>query len=749
MNFLKFASADSENAVLGTNMVQKALSTSLSRRQMIFVTAWAGSALLIGCSGSGAEKSAATAKAGTPPPPPAPFDAYISIATDGQVTVYSSQFEMGQGVYHALATLVAEELEVPLSQVRVEGRAGNPAFYGNIAMGGQFQLTGGSSSIPSSYERYRNAGAIARTQLLGAAAQLWSLPLSELSASEGMVRHAASNQAIAYQELLASAAKLPVPDKVVLKTPEQWRLLGKEGLPRIDAKAKSRGQQNYTIDLQLPNMLVASIKHSPRFGGKVRSFDATAAKAVMGVVEVVQISNGVAVVAKDTWAALQGVEALQVTWDDSGAEKRSSREMLAEFETLSADRGLSSVAKGDAAKQLESADTTLEAVFRFPFLAHAALEPLNAAVAMETAADGSKLLHIYGGLQMPDVVQGTCAKLAGVEPSAVRLHVQQSGGGFGRRAVPDCDVFVEAVEIAKALDFRVPIKLQWSRSSDMTGGRYRPAHVHRVKVGLKDGAVSAWQHHIVGLSILSGTPFESMMVKDGIDNSMTEGVSNTPYQFANFAVDVTHPKSPVTVLWWRSVGHTHTAYVMETMIDEVAEKLQLDPVTLRLNLLPAEARERAVLQLAVDKAGKPKTGRYQGVAVHSSFGSFVATVVELSKSSTGEIKVERCVLASDCGIVLNPDNVRSQLEGGTGFGLGSVLSEQLTLEAGAALEQNYDSYRVLRMDQMPTIEIHVLASSAAPTGIGECAVPPVGPAFANALYRATGQRLRDLPWQKS
>jgi isoquinoline 1-oxidoreductase subunit beta len=464
-------------------------------------------------------------------------------------------------------------------------------------------------------------------------------------------------------------------------------------------------------------------------------------------VKVIALPKSVAVVAKNTWAAMQGRAALVAEWDNSKAESRSSADILADYVRLSAEQGMPSVSKGDAAKALGKATQTIEAVYQFPYLAHAAMEPLNAVV----HKDGDTL-HMYGGLQMPDVVQGTCAEITGVKPENIKLHVMQTGGGFGRRAVADSDVFVEACLIAKAMEFAAPIKLQWSRESDMTYGRYRPAHVHRVKVGVDaKGNISGWQHHIVGQSILKGTPFESMM-KDGVDNASVEGVSDTPYKIADMNVQATHPDNPISVLWWRSVGHTHTAFVMETMLDEIAHATKQDPIAVRLKLLEKDARHRKVLELLAEKSdfsAQLASNRFRGIAVHESFGSVVGTVVEVSKAADGRIRVERCVVASDCGIVINPDVVRAQIEGGTGFGLGSILGEELSIVDGAASVSNYDAYRCLRIDQMPRVEVHMLASTNSPTGIGECAVPPIGPAFANALFRATGTRLRELPYQKA
>ena len=715
---------------------------ALMRREFLFASALVGSALIIGC------KSAPVAElAKALPAPINPFDAYIGIQADGSVVVYSSQFEMGQGVYHGLATLVAEELEIDVARIKVEGRAGNPALYGNKVMGGAFQLTGGSSSMPGSWDRYRRAGAMARQMLLSAAALKLAVPVSELSISEGVVLHAASAKRMHFGELLNEAAKLALNADIALKAPASWTQIGKEQRFRIDTAAKTSGAQQYTIDLELPGMLNAAILHSPRFGGKLTSFDAAAALKVPGVVNVVQISRGVAVVARSFWAATQGLAVLTAEWDNDKAENRSSAQMFADFDKLAAASGTIAKTQGNASQALDKAAKSISASYHFPYLAHAAMEPLNAVL-----HKSGEQLHVYGGLQMPDMVKSVCAEITGVAPEQVKLHVMQSGGGFGRRAVPDCEIFAEAAEVAKAMQFVAPIKVPWSRENDMRGGRYRPMHVHQVKVGIDAaGKISGWQHHVVGQSILAGTPFEGM-IKNGVDESMTEGLHNSPYQLEDFELQITHPTSPVSVLWWRSVGHTHTAYVMETMIDEIAEASGTDALALRLQLLAKDARERGVLQLAADKAGwgnKALDGRFRGIAVHSSFGSFVATVAEVSKAADGTIKVERCVVASDCGVVINPDIVRAQLEGGTGFGLSAFMTEQLTLENGAAVEGNFDAYKTLRIDSMPVIETHLLASDASPTGIGECAVPTVAPAVANAIFQATGQRVRILPFLKA
>jgi len=721
---------------------------TLTRRRFLFSASLVGTAMLIGCSSDEPEPAPATTPdPNAPKAGPSPFSAYVGIEADGRVVVYSSQFDMGQNAYHGLATLVAEELGVSLDQVRVEGRAGNPAWYGNLAMGGAFQLTGGSTSMATSWDRYRMAGAVARDMLLQAGAARLAVPRAEVSGKDGAVVHAASGRSTSYGSLISVAVTLPVPADVPLKTPAEWTLIGKDSTARIDARQKSTGTLPFTIDIRLPGQLFATIQHSPKFGGVVASLDDTAARAVAGVTDVVQISRGVAVVATNTWAAIQGLRALKVTWDDTAAETRSTNAIVESFEAAAKGEGKSALKRGDAAAALGKATKVIEADYRFPYLAHAALEPLNAA-----AQKIGDRLHLYGGLQMPDAVQGTCAAIAGVTPDAVDLHVYQTGGGFGRRAVPDSDVFVEVVEIAKAINFRAPVLLQWTREADMAGGRYRPMHVHRVRVGVaEDGSISGWQHHVVGQSIFAGSPFEAMM-KDGIDPLSLEGVIDSPYRLPDIDVQVTHPKLPVPVLWWRSVGHTHTAYVMETMIDEIAESTGKDPVALRLDLLPEGARERAVLELAAAKAGWSEPvaeGRFRGVAVHASFGSFVATVAEVEKRADGGIQVLRCVVASDCGLVINPDVVRAQIEGGTGFGLGAILGEQVELADGVVVQTNFTGYRPLRMTDMPVVEAHLLPSAEKPTGIGEVAVPPIGPAVANAIFKATGKRLRHLPLRRA
>jgi isoquinoline 1-oxidoreductase beta subunit len=583
--------------------------------------------------------------------------------------------------------------------------------------------------------------------LITAAAAAWSVPGSEVKAEGGMLTHASGKKAT-YGEFAEAAAKVAMPADVPLKSKHKWRHIGSDKLKRHDSKAKTNGTHPFTIDVKLPGMLTAVMVHPPMFGATVGSFDASKAKAVKGVIAVVAIPRGIAVVGENMWAAIKGREAVTVEWDDASAEKRSSADILATYRAQAAKPG-KAVARndGDVERAFAVAAKVLEATFEFPYLAHAALEPLNA-----VAHKSGDVVEVWGGHQMPDLYQSVVSRIAGVAPNKVRLHVMKTGGGFGRRAVMDADVIAEAVSVAKALDWKYPVKVQWTRDNDMRGGRYRPAYVHRVKAGLDaNGNLIAWNNHIVGQSILTGTAFEKMLVKNGIDLTSVEGAANIPYDVPNIKVELSTMEVGVPVLWWRSVGSTHTAFAVEAFLDEVAEAAGQDPVEFRLKVLAKHPRHAAVLKLAAEKAGwgsAPPEGRHRGIALAESFNTVVAQVVEISMPQGGELKVEKVVAAVDCGTVINPDQVKAQVEGGIGFGLGAILQEELSLTAGKVDQGNYDAYRPLRINQMPAVEVYTVASEAAPTGIGEPGVPPVGPALANAVYAATKKRIRVLPFSK-
>ncbi len=677
-----------------------------------------------------------------------PFAGSVEIGTDDKVTVLSAHMDMGQGCYNGVATLVAEELDADWSQIDVIGAAGNPKLYGNLTWGGAIQGTGGSSAMASSFERYRRAGATARAMLVAAAAEEWNLPAAEIYVAQGMVAHG-SGRLARFGELAARAATMPVPAEVPLKQPSQWALIGNDKLRRYDSLPKSTGKQDFTIDVKLPGMLTAVMIHPPLFGATVAAFDAAKAKAVKGVVDVVQTPRGVAVVAENMWAALQGRDQVSVTWDEGKAEKRSSAEILSHYHELAKQPAPATARNdGDIDQGFAAAAKVLEASFEFPYRAPAALEPLNAVARRN--ADGT--LEVWGGHQMPDLYQAVAAEIAGVASDKVTLHVMKTGGSFGRRATPDSDVIVEAVSIAKALDWRAPVKVQWTREDDMKAGRYRPMYVHTLKAGLDaQGNLIAWHNHIVGQSIMKGTPFEGL-VTNGIDVTSVEGAANIPYAIPNLRVDLTTADVGVPVLWWRAVGSTHTAYAVEAFLDELAEAAGKDAVELRLALLKDHPRHAGVLRLAAEKAGwgtPAPEGRFRGVAVADSFSTYVAQIAEVSVSGNGHLKVERVVCAVDCGTAINPDQVRAQMEGGIGFGLGAILKSQVTLTDGAVDQGNFDSYEVLRFEEMPQVEVHIVPSQAPPTGVGEPGVPPIGPAVANAVYAATKKRIRALPFSRT
>ncbi|SHJ65675.1 xanthine dehydrogenase family protein molybdopterin-binding subunit [Paraburkholderia terricola] len=673
-------------------------------------------------------------------------NAFLRVAPDNSVTVIAKHVEMGQGAYTGIATIVAEELDANWQDVRVESAPADAKRYANLAFG-TMQGTGGSSAMSNSWMQLREAGAKARAMLVSAAAAQWRVPASELTTRDGSVHHAATNRSATYGSLASAAARLPVPDKVTLKSPKDFRLIGHQ-VPRVDVPPKTDGTAQFTLDVTFPGMLVALLQRPPLFGATVKSFDASAAKAVPGVVSVVQVPGGVAVVAKGFWAAKQGRDALKIEWDDSKAEKRSSDAIMAEYRQLAEQPGASARKDGDAAQALAGAAKKISATYSFPYLAHAPMEPLDAVVKL--TADSCE---IWAGDQFQTVDQGNAAHTAGLDPQQVKIHTLYAGGSFGRRANARSDYIVEAVSIAKALGANgTPVKLQWTREDDIHGGLYRPMYFHKLDAGLSaDGKLVGWRHRIVGQSILAGTPFASFMVKNGIDATSVEGAANMAYAVPNISVELTTTQTGVPVLWWRVVGSSHTAFAVEAFIDEAAHAAGKDPFAFRRDLLAHEPRMRAVLELAARKAGwdpaKPlPKGRGRGIAVAEAFKTFVAQVAEVSVDKDGNVKVERVVCAVDCGTPINPDVIAAQMEGGIGFGLGAVLHSAITLKDGKVEQNNFDGYQVLRIAEMPKVEVHIVPSGEAPTGVGEPGVAPVGPAVANAIFAATGKRLHSLPF---
>jgi isoquinoline 1-oxidoreductase beta subunit len=719
---------------------------NLSRRD--FLKAGAGLTLGVAVPGALAQM-AGPGRGGSGPAAAGAFEpnAFVRIGTDNTVTVIVKHFEMGQGTFTGLPTLVAEELDADWSQIRAEGAPADATRYNNLFMG-QMQGTGGSTAMANSYDQMRKAGAAARAMLVAAAAERWKVAAGEITISRGVVQHAATNKTARFGSLAAAAAKQPVPQDVKLKEAKDFVFIGRRA-PRTDARAKSNGTAVYTQDFKLPGMLTALVAHPPRFGGKVKSFDAAKAKAVGGVVDVVAIPQGVAVLANDFWSAKKGRDALAVEWDEAGAFKLGSEEIMAEYRRLVATPGATAKKEGDVAAALGSAAKTFEAVYEFPYLAHACMEPMNCVVKLSADA-----CEIWNGEQFQSIDQPAVAQLLGMKPEQVKLNMLFAGGSFGRRANPQSDYVLEAVQVAKAIGGRVPVKLVWTREDDMRAGYYRPAYVHALKGGLDaQGNIVAWQHRIAGQSILTGTAFEGMMVKDGIDATSVEGASNLPYAIPNLGVELHSPKMGVPVQWWRSVGSTHTAFSTETFLDELAAAAGKDPFQLRRALLAKAPRHKRVLEMAATEADwtlplvSARVGdrRGRGIAVHESFNTVVAQVAEVTVRKDGSWRLDRVMCAVDCGVAVNPDIVRAQMESGIAYGLTAAMYGAITLKDGVVEQSNFHDYMPLRLTEMPRIGVYIARSDEKPTGVGEPSTPVIAPAVANALAAATGKRIRALP----
>ncbi|PZQ16615.1 MAG: aldehyde oxidase [Rhodanobacter denitrificans] len=725
-----------------------------SRRE--FLKAGAGLALAVY-----ATPTLAAAAAAAPSSSATPFapNAFVRIDGEGVVTVVSKHLEMGQGTFTGIATLIAEELDADWSQVRVVGAPADAKRYGNAAWGGAIQGTGGSSAMPGAWDQMRQAGATARAMLVAAAAETWKVPAEQIVVSRGVLSHAGSGRRAGFGELAATAARQPVPaEPPKLKTADQYTLIGKAKLPRTDSRAKTDGSAMFTQDVQLPDMLVAVIAHPPRFGARVARFDAAKAKAIAGVADVFVVpgepgvfSGGVAVLARDTWTALRAREALTVEWDDAGALRASSEALSAQYRALAAKPGKTVVTRGDVERAF-AGKRLIEATYEVPFLAHASMEPLNCVIAL-----GSDGCEIWNGEQFHTVDQGAVAKKLGIAPDRVTINQLYAGGSFGRRANPKSDYILETVALAMAARERgrqVPIKLVWTREDDTRGGYYRPLTVHAVAAALDgNGAIAGWRHRIVGQSILKGSPFEAMMVKDGIDATTVEGVNDLPYAVENLHLDLHSPDPGVPVQWWRSVGHTHSGFATEVFVDELASAAGADPYRFRRGLLGAHPRELGVLDRVAREArwsdplpaAADGLRRGRGIAVHKSFDTYVAQVAEVTVRPDGSFRIDRIVCAVDCGVAINPDVIRAQMEGGIGYGLSAALYGAITLKDGIVEQSNFHDYRPLRMQDMPAVEVHIVASTEKPTGVGEPGTAVAAPAVVNALFAATGRRVRRLP----
>jgi isoquinoline 1-oxidoreductase subunit beta len=671
----------------------------------------------------------------------APLNAFVEIGSDGAVTLIMHKSEMGQGVYTGLVQLLAEELECDLKSVRIE-TAPVAAVYNNPFIPAQF--TGGSMSISSSWQALRIAGATARTMLVSAAAEQWQVGVDVCKAERNNVFGPDGRKA-SYGQLAAAAAKIPVPDPktIRLKAPAEFTLIGKP-IKRFEIQEKVDGSGQFGLDVRTPGMLRAVIARPPSLGATPKSIDDAAALAVRGVVTVVPISVGVAVVAKNTHAARKGREALAIEWQGGPSPSLDTERLRTTYRELSQSPGpLVARNDGDAVAGIHAGGGKhLEAFYELPFLAHATMEPLNC-----VAHWRKDRCDIWTGTQMQSPDQAAAAEVAGLPPEQIFIHTTLLGGGFGRRANPGSDFVREAVELSRKL--AKPVQVVWTREDDMHGGWYRPQWADRLRATLDHGGKpQAWHHTIVGQSIMAGTMFEPMMVKDGIDPTSVEGAAELPYRIPNLRVDLHTTKAPVRVQWWRSVGHTHTAFAVESFIDECAAAAGQDPVAYRRALLDEKhARHRGVLEMLADKSGWGQAlpaGHARGLAIHESFGSVVGEVAEVSMQG-GIPRVHRVVAVIDCGFAVNPQMIAGQVESALNYGLSAALFGEITFSDGKPNQSNFDTYRVVRINEAPSVVVHIVPSDAPPTGVGEPGTPPIAPAVANAIFALTGKRVRRLP----
>jgi isoquinoline 1-oxidoreductase beta subunit len=664
-------------------------------------------------------------------------NAFLRIGTDNTITVMLAHSEMGQSIWTTLPMLIAEELDADWSKIKVEHAQAAPEYI-HTAYG--IQITGGSSTTWSEFDRYRQAGALTRALLVAAAAEELGVAVETLQTENGFV--ISGDKKISYGELSETAAKLETPKAVTLKQPKDWKIIGK-ATKRLDGPEKINGTAIFGQDIHFDGLKTAMVARSPVFGGTVKSFDASAAKQIKGVQNVVQVPSGVAVIADGYWAAKQGRDALKVEWDLGANAGLDSKKMLEAYRSMAAKEGLPAAKAGDAKAAMTKAAKVIEAEYVLPYLAHSPMEPLNCAVKITDEG-----CEIWTGTQMQGTDQQAAAKILGLKPEQVKINTVFLGGGFGRRANPAADFVSEAVQVAKAAG--VAVKTVWSREDDVKGGYYRPMFLHKAKIGLgADGLPVAWEHVEVGQSIMLGTPFEQFMIKDGVDATSVEGVADSPYMkaIADHHVSLHTVKASIPVLWWRSVGHSHSAFAMESLIDELAHAVGKDALEYRRVLLKDHPRHLAALNLAAEKAdwGKalPK-GVFRGIAVHESFGSYVAQVAEVSVTE-GAVKVHRVVCAIDCGLSVNPDSLAAQMESSVSYGLGAAMQSEITFKDGMVQQSNFNDYKVMRMADMPKVEVHIVPSTEKMGGVGEPAVPPIAPAVANAIFAATGKRIRSLP----
>jgi isoquinoline 1-oxidoreductase subunit beta len=717
-------------AYFGPNILAEPSQNGVSRRAFLKASAAAGGGLLLSFALDCGEGDAA---AGTFAP-----NAFIRIDRDSAVTLVMPQVEMGQGTYTSMPMLIAEELEVELSQVRLEHAPADEKLYGNPGLRST-QRTGGSTSVRAFWEPLRRAGATARNLLIAAAAQTWGVDLDTCRAEKGEVIHGPTNRRINYGNLVETASTLPVPEKVALKDPKDFKLIGTP-VKRLDAHDKVNGTARYGIDVKIPGMKVATVAACPVFGGKLESVDDSKAKTIKGVVQIVRLDDAVAVVADHMAAAKKGLAALDIKWDAGQNAGLGMADIIGQLDAASKNPGVIARKEGDVEKAMAGAAKKVEAIYQVPFLAHATMEPMNCTV--HVRSDGC---DVWVGTQVASRAQRAAAEVTGLPLEKVQVHNHLLGGGFGRRL--DIDGVTRAVQIAKQVS--APVKIIWTREEDIQHDLYRPYYYDRLAAGLDEqGMPVAWTDRVTGSSILAR--WLPVVFKDGLDRDAVEGAAKPPYTLPNIQVEYVRQEPPpgITTAFWRGVGPTHNIFVVESFIDELAATANKDPVEYRRALLDSTPRAKAVLELAAEKSGwgqKLPPGSGRGVSVQFVFGSYLSQVAEVVVAKDGEVRVQRVVCAVDCGMVVNPDIVRAQVEGGIIFGITAALYGQITLKNGRVEQSNFDNYRMLRINEAPVVEVHIIQSTEAPGGIGEPGTAAVFPAVANAIFAATGKRIRKLP----
>jgi isoquinoline 1-oxidoreductase beta subunit len=709
---------------------------NLNRRKFIQTSAAVGGGLLLSfyfpAFGKGIKN------AGIPAPANFVPNAFIRIDTDDIITVIVNHSEMGQGAYTSLPMLVADELDADWSKIRFESAPVDPV-YNHTFFG--MQATGGSTSTTTEWDRFRKAGATGKYMLIVAAAQTWNVDPASCHAEKGYVIHASSGRKLSFGQLVEKAATITAPENVKLKDSKDFKFIGKP-VKRLDTPEKINGTGIFGLDIKVPGLLTALIARPPVFGGKVRSFNAEKAKAIPGVKHVIQIDRGIAVVADGFWPAKLGRDALEIVWDDGDLATLDSKAQTEQYAELATQPGVTAKKEGDVAAAKNKATKKLETVYDMPYLAHAPMEPLNCVADVKTDS-----CEIWVGTQFQTADLMAASRITGLKPGQIKLHTTLLGGGFGRRAVLDSHFVVEAVQVSKAI--MTPVKVVWTREDDIRGGYYRPRAYHKLSAGLDaTGKPLFWQNNIVCQSFAIGTPLEAMMVQNGVDGTAVEGANELFYEVPNLQVVWNMAPNGVPTLWWRSVGSSHTAFAVEGFIDELAKAAGKDPYEYRRMLMSKHPRHKRVLELVAEKAGWKKPllpGRGRGIAIHESFGSIVAHVAEVSITNNKTLKVHKVVCAIDCGQIVNPDIIKAQMEGCVVFGLTAALYGEITFEKGRVKQGNFHNYKMVRMNEMPVVEVHIVESTEKMGGVGEPGVPPVAPAVMNALFTLTGKRVRSLP----